>query len=159
MKLRNTLLFPVLALSLTAACGDEDPSPTPDAASAVTADAAAGTADAATGGPDAMPSGDNALGVRCGPGNPECPADHTCVIQGIPGGSQMQGYCSPICNDNADCTDGYDGPGTALCFVANECSISCTDACPEGLECLSTGGPTFVCAVASGSGGGGGGNN
>ena len=96
---------------------------------------------------DAAPG--SALGVRCGPGLSDCPDDHTCVVRNLPDGSDSQGYCSPACTDDIDCTAGYTGPGDPVCFSANECVIVCTDAqlCPTGLTCLATGGPTDVCGV------------
>lgn len=109
------------------------------------------------GGDDGMTGdGGNALGVRCGPDQPDCPADHTCVVQPVPDGSGMQGYCSPVCVDDVDCTEGYAGPGDPVCFSNDECTIVCSDMCPEGLTCLPTGGPTDVCAVEMGTGDGGG---
>ncbi|MEM1023000.1 MAG: hypothetical protein AAGD10_10045 [Myxococcota bacterium] len=94
----------------------------------------------------------NALGQLCGDGLPECPADHTCATPPLVGASATQGYCTPICAGNPDCTDGYDGPGRPSCFTAPECVISCDNPmaageCPDGLTCLPTGGPTSACGV------------
>lgn len=111
-------------------------------------------------GPDAAPQADaplqqlvNALGQVCDESTP-CPDSpaHSCVYLNI--GSEVQGYCSPVCADNLDCSEGYDGPATGelTCFTPNDpqaCSIGCEVAadCPEDLECLPTGGPMSFCGV------------
>lgn len=128
---RWALVAMVVSAMLAAGCGD-DGGDSPAADAAATVDASTAT---------------NALGVRCGPSLDPCPTGHTCVVQGVPGGDTMQGYCSPTCNTDPDCTTGYGGPGRATCFSNNECTIVCTDACPTDLSCLATGGPTSVCAV------------
>ncbi|MEZ4365878.1 MAG: hypothetical protein R2939_06275 [Kofleriaceae bacterium] len=106
--------------------------------------------DAAPPGPDAPVDAapPSALGQVCVDGDPlACPADYTCEIRGAIGGSADTGYCSPICSSDPDCTAGYTGPGTPTC-LGNACILVCTDACPSGLTCLPTGGPTDICAVA-----------
>jgi hypothetical protein len=129
-----TSFFIATLLSFTVACGD-DGSGSP-------------------GMPDAA-AGENALGVPCGESQPDCPAGHTCAILGLPDGSDTMGYCTPACTEDADCMEGFTGPGSASCFRDMECVVSCeteggTDGvCPAGLTCLSTGGPTFACGVAA----------
>ncbi|MEO0326029.1 MAG: hypothetical protein AAF447_23975 [Myxococcota bacterium] len=129
--MHRTLL--VLPLVLLLACGDDD-----------------GTATATS--MDMTTGGTNALGQLCGDGEPDCPADHGCVVFSLIGGSATQGYCSPLCENDADCNEGFAGPGSASCFRSPECAISCTTPmspgeCPAGLTCLPTGGPTSACGV------------
>ncbi|MEO1234660.1 MAG: hypothetical protein AAFZ18_37795 [Myxococcota bacterium] len=107
-----------------------------------------------TGGPtNACGVAANVLGQLCGEGEPDCPANHTCAIFPLVGGSTTKGYCTPVCQTTDDCTADYMGPGSPSCFRAPECSISCTTPmasgeCPPGLTCLPTGGPTSACGVA-----------
>lgn len=145
MKLKNLAL--VLCLSTGGCSDDDDDSEVGDAAATIDAGIEdSGTMDAATG-------GINALGQLCGEGRPDCPADHTCAQPGLVGASTNQGYCTPTCESDSDCTDEYDGPGSPSCFLPPECAISCSTPmtegeCPEGLTCLPTGGPTSACGVA-----------
>ena len=112
------------------------------------------TTDAATS-VDASTSSNN-LGTLCGGSEPDCPTNDVCVVQPVPMGSGMRGYCSPMCTAVAECTTGYAGPGSPTCFSMNQCTIVCTTPgattgeCPNGLTCLATGGPTNVCAVQMG---------
>ncbi|MEN0067365.1 MAG: hypothetical protein AAGA48_34865 [Myxococcota bacterium] len=131
-----------LFLLVTGCSGDED-TPLETAETAETADP--GTTMPA-------PTGDNEWAAPCGDGLPDCPADQTCYMPPLPDGSTTQGYCSPSCSEDAECTDGFFGPGTATCFVPPFCLISCDqafgeDLCPEGLTCLPTGGPTNACGI------------
>lgn len=94
--------------------------------------------------PDAMVQGaQNGLGQTCTVAA-TCPSDppHECVF--LNSGNPNLGYCSPICTIDADCTNGYTGPGTPTCFVPNQsnrCSVQCpTDTCPGDLVCADLGG-------------------
>lgn len=136
----KTIFISVPMLLLTVACSGDDDDPTPTE-TAVTAE---------TGTP--APTGDNAWGAPCGDGLPDCPADQTCYSPPLPMGSTTQGYCTPVCAVDADCTEAFFGPGSASCFVAPNCLISCDRAftdntCPEGLTCIPTGGPTNACGI------------
>jgi len=161
----------VLPLTLVLACSDDDGDDAGGGGSG-TMDSGAGPADAGTGGdadagsgagggdPDSgvgdSDSGNGGgsgelLGTLCNESTP-CPEGGTCVFQPIPDGSMTEGYCSPTCETNDDCTADYTGPGRALCFSMNVCTLSCMvpngeKECPAGTECLPTKGPTFVCAV------------
>ena len=125
---------------ITACSGEDDPiEPTTTTATAET-------------GKPAPVTGDNEWAQLCGSDLPDCPADQNCFMAPVPDGSTTQGYCSPSCQVDADCTDGFVGPGTALCFNPPNCLIDCLMAygdnqCPEGLTCLPTGGPTNACGV------------
>lgn len=98
------------------------------------------------------PLPENDWAAVCGTGHPDCPADQECVFPPLPDGSTTEGYCSPVCSADSQCTDGFEGPGRAACFIPPACLISCDQAyadgtCPVGLTCLPTGGPTNACGV------------
>ncbi|ACY18155.1 hypothetical protein [Haliangium ochraceum] len=93
----------------------------------------------------------NNLGQVCS-GSAPCPTDHTCVTLSF--GSANEGYCSPSCTEDLDCSTGYSGPpsGTVFCenpSAPNTCVIACTQSvdCPDGLSCESSGGPVSFCVV------------
>lgn len=143
----RTISFALFLAVGSLGCGDDDG--TADTGTADTGTADTGTSADAAG--DA--SAGNALGTPCDTANPTCPAGHTCAVFPLMGGSMTLGYCTPMCMDNSDCSDGYTGPGTASCFAMGQCAITCmmpngTDGvCPTGLTCLPTGGPTNACGV------------
>ncbi|MEM6925792.1 MAG: hypothetical protein AAF602_02590 [Myxococcota bacterium] len=96
--------------------------------------------------------GPNDWSAPCGDGLPDCPDGQSCYSPPLPDGSQTQGYCTPACSVDEDCTDGFSGPGDPSCFNPPACLISCDSAfmdgtCPEGLTCLPTGGPTNACGI------------
>lgn len=137
----KTTILCVAALLFGAGCGgdqsDTDPKTTPTAE---------------TGETTPKVTGENEWAQLCGDGLAKCPADHHCFMAPVPAGSSTQGYCSPDCSVDTDCTDGFVGPGTALCFSPPDCLIDCLqaygdDQCPKGLTCLPTGGPTNACGV------------
>ncbi len=113
--------------------------------------------DGSGGGVDANQS-QNALGQVCTIGAASgCPSapEHICTKLDTVG-SQTQGYCSPLCVTNTECTDGYTGPatGTPTCFPDSQnrqrCVILCQSEadCPGGLACLAPGGaPMSFCVV------------
>lgn len=140
----RALLFSLCAAAGLLACGDDPVQRPPDASPG---------ADAATDVADAMPVGSNALGQACDEARP-CPTErpHVCVF--LSSGNPEVGYCSPVCEVDADCVAGYEGPqtGDVRCFVPdqpNVCSIGCeVEAdCPEDLSCVETGGPVRACAT------------
>lgn len=122
----------MVAIAAALACGD---------------DGGGGSAADARPGADG-PTSTSVLGTLCTPGVDDCPSGE-CVI--LESGSDTTGYCSPVCTNDGQCTDGYTGPGTPTCFVPdqpNRCTISCTDACPTGLECfVPMGAPMGFCRV------------
>jgi len=131
----------IAAVALAAACTTTtDPSPGDRDANGAGADAA-------------PPAAANLLGQSCETAA-QCPSsiEHECVlVEGL--GNQQRGYCSPLCIEAPDCTDGYDGPGNVVCMterVPAVCMITCdTNAdCPDELECTPTGGPVSVCVTA-----------
>lgn len=133
----SRITFACLAVFLSACNGDPEETDT---------DAPA-TADTDTDTPQP-----NDWGSLCSTAQPGCPTDQECAFPPLPDGSITEGYCSPVCQVDADCTEGYFGPGSASCVPAPTCLISCSTAyadgaCPEGLTCLPTGGPTNACGV------------
>ena len=105
------------------------------------------------------PGAVNALGQVCTLGaSTGCPSDpaHLCTsLSSV--GSQTQGYCTPLCTTEVECTTGYTGPATGqlACFPdqqnRNRCVIICgtKDDCPTGLDCLAPqGAPMAFCVVA-----------
>ncbi|MEO0601486.1 MAG: hypothetical protein AAF211_08625 [Myxococcota bacterium] len=128
-----------MLLSL-AACGTDD------------GDSPVETAETAETGEAPIEFGPNDWSTPCGGDLGDCPDGQSCYSPPLPDGSTTQGYCTPTCSVDADCTDGFSGPGDASCFVAPACLISCERAytdgtCPEGLTCLPTGGPTNACGI------------
>jgi len=135
----KTLVLPWLPVLLLACGGDDPPVETTP------------TAETGTTAPPPV-TGDNEWADRCGDGLPDCPEGQSCFVPPLPDGSTTEGYCSPTCAVDSDCTDGFFGPGTALCFNPPSCLIDCERAyvdgtCPEGLTCLPTGGPTNACGA------------
>lgn len=135
------VIFITAPLFLVAGCagGDSDSDPP----------TATDTTDTDT---DTDPGPESDWATPCGGGLGDCPAGQECFSPPLPNGSTTQGYCTPSCSVEADCTDGYFGPGEASCFTPPNCLISCSQAyqdgtCPEGLTCIPTGGPTNACGV------------
>lgn len=100
----------------------------------------------------------SSLGKLCpftaGGGGATCPAGNTCTI--VAGyGSTTTGYCTPPCDNKADCLNGWVGdPGLSpSCNTADHtCSIVCTTArngCPTGMTCVqaSTSGIVWLCVA------------
>lgn len=97
---------------------------------------------------DASSEETNHLGELCNVTNDTCPATTTCrVFNSV--GDPENGFCAPDCTDPTTCTTDYTGPesGVPECFQ-DYCVVTCalTADCPLGLECISTGGPTTICA-------------
>lgn len=140
MRLFRVALF---ALPLAVAACEAESTPPPEDApdGAASADAPGG-------------STDNALGQTCD-NESQCPSDppHQCVF--LQSGDPNLGYCSPLCQTDPDCTEGYTGPGEPTCFVPDvpeACTIQCDPtqgdaACPEGLICHEPGGPVSFCTT------------
>ena len=128
----------LVLLAGLAACGGDD-------------DGGGGADAGGGGGADAGGGGENHLGETCSEAD-LCPADHQCVFLEV--GDPDLGYCSPICQSDADCREGYTGPasGQLSCFVPDQpdaCTIVCQgpDDCPGELACVATGGPVSVCTT------------
>jgi len=137
MRQLHALSMATLFVLLLAACGGDDDGGSVSADASTPADATAA----------------NHLGQRCSAELP-CPSSppHQCVY--LTSGNPDQGYCSPMCIEDTDCSDGYTGPATGQlsCFVPgmpNVCTIVCDTVadCPGDLACVSPGGPVNVCTT------------
>lgn len=132
----SRIAIALLSCLIAFGCGDDGEGGSPDSGADV----------------DAASGGENALGRACDDRRP-CPSDppHQCVY--LQAGNPDVGYCSPLCETDADCLEGYPGElgGTAHCLVPgvpNACSVTCESAadCPGDTTCVSPGGPAMLCA-------------
>lgn len=154
MSLRRMSAQLAFALTLLAACGDDDDDAVlPDANVIV---------DASAGGPDGapVPSAAN-LGQPCGgAGAVQCPGGEACItVRNI--GSTTEGFCTLSCtgvDDTRSCTFEYTGLGEPRCVIDDDdggfqCAIDCTTdgLCPTGLACFDTDEAVRLCTGDEGT--------
>jgi hypothetical protein len=91
--------------------------------------------------------GKKKLWEECNParGSGDCASPNECVPYGM--GQNRRGYCSAPCEMDSECEAPAGATARPLCAAQlGACSLDCADGatCPNGMECINTGGANMM---------------